>query len=178
LKGESAMKLLKLPEQNIVLAVGCYKAEHPEKIQKDELLSWLASKHNYAQVVRGDLIVSYFQAFHALYQAYLASKRKLNISRSFALEILLRISATRQIDDALDFAGLRNNQRLLCLLALDSDEQKLRDLEKEFIEKYSLKETTPKPDLKLVKELYGCKIEPCIVSKISLVNLETNVRRS
>ena len=171
------MKLLRIEEEGIWLAVGCYRAANLEKIKREQLLSWLVSQHSGAQVARGEIVVSYFQAFHALYQAYLAFKRKINVSRSLALEILLRLSGTRQIDDALDFAGLRDGSRLLCLLALDTEEQRLRELEKQMMETFELKETTPKPNLMLVKDLYGCNTEPCVVTKISNVNLESNVRR-
>ncbi|NPA86134.1 MAG: hypothetical protein GXO42_01920 [bacterium] len=156
------------------LGAGFYDLQQDKK---EEILSWLKAKQ-FVQVIRGSLIVSYFHAFHALYQAWLALQEQRLIAKSFQLEILLRAAGTRQVDDALDYAGLKEREKLVCLVAVEQEKEKLEQLEQEFCRLFSAKETSPRPEKRLLQQVFGSDREAVIITRIALLNLESNARKS
>ncbi len=68
---------------------------------------------------------------HAIEQAELAFKRGRNISRNKLIEVVVRISAQRQIKDALKTFGIKEDTReIVVIFEDDFDTSKLRDCKK------------------------------------------------
>ncbi len=120
---------------------------------------------------------------HAIKQAELAFKRGKNISKNRLIEVVVRISAQRQIKDALKIFGVKENTKEIVIIYDDNyDISKIKNCEK-----VDLK--VDKNKLERIKEIYKINdeisaflpksfeeevkiVENLVKEKISLLNID------
>ena len=74
------------------------------------------------QLLDADSIVSKNHVIHGVNQAFLAFERGENLAKDISVEIVLRISAQRQISKAFKMLGLREGQMNLCAVMIGCDD--------------------------------------------------------
>ena len=103
---------------------------------------------------------------HAIEQAELAFKRGKNISKNKLIEVIVRISAQRQIKDALKTFGIKEDTKeIVVIFEDDFDIERLKNCKK-------IKLSVDKEKLEKIKDLYDIKEE---VKTFSPKNFEEEV---
>lgn len=72
------------------------------------------------QLLNADSIVSKNQIIHGVNQAFLAFSRGENLAKDLSVEVVLRISAQRQISKAFKILGLHEGEMNLCVVLINS----------------------------------------------------------
>jgi len=80
------------------------------------------------QVLRPDRVAGAEHLFFATMNALNAFKQETNLSKGLPMEILLYASAQRQIKNAIEMLGLKENPGKLALVAVSNDRGKLENL--------------------------------------------------
>lgn len=153
-------------------------------------LSEQAKKGVFAQILDAKALCSAEQCRFAAKQAIEALEEKNSFSNRLEIELLLRVTATRQIGNALEIAGIRNGTKKAVIIALSKDRKKLEETKKELEKEISLKkekdclEKDSKKNREFLmrsfgikeKELFALKdtknpLENAIIEKIALNSL-------
>jgi KEOPS complex subunit Cgi121 len=114
-----------------------------KKVLHDEIVK--------TQVFNSELIAGYEHIIYAFKITIRAWKEKRNIAKSLPMELLLSVSATRQIKEALDKIGVKNEKCIL--IAFSEDKEKLELFLNELL-KYSVEdESLIKINNKKIKKL-------------------------
>ncbi len=85
------------------------------KIQVKDLLRIISKKFKkeVVQIFDPNIILSENQLSCAYLNSISVFNRKLNISKSIAMEMLLFVAMTRKIDEAIEVAGIKNNAKFV-----------------------------------------------------------------
>ncbi|RZN56672.1 MAG: hypothetical protein DSO09_06630 [Candidatus Methanomethylicota archaeon] len=89
------------------------------------------------QVFNNELIAGYEHIIYAFKTTIRAWKEKRNIAKSLPMDLLLSVAATRQIKEALDKIGVKNEKCIL--IAFSEDKEKLDSFLKE-LSKYGIED--------------------------------------
>ncbi len=148
-------------------------------------LSEMETNTGFAQAFSNDFISSEKQPFYALNHAASLFESRSNKMSNLSLEFFLVLTAKRQLNDALDLAGLKEGQNDCIIIIADKDKKELqKKLEevKEMIE-FKEKKFIPKKDKimkayniseKELKTIFDKKnaLELLVLEKMSLALLE------
>lgn len=127
------------------------------------------------QLLNADSIVSKNHVIHGVNQAFLAFERGENLAKDISVEIVLRISAQRQISKAFKMLGLREGQMNLCAVMVNCD-----DCASRISSLFDLDESVMEPDFdnlasvyKISKEeLDNMSVEDIIIDRITKLTVD------
>ena len=127
------------------------------------------------QLLNADSIVSKNHVIHGVNQAFLAFERGENLAKDISVEIVLRISAQRQISKAFKMLGLREGQMNLCAVMINCD-----DCASRMSSLFDLDESVMEPDFdnlasvyKISKEeLDNMSVEDIIIDRITKLTVD------
>lgn len=127
------------------------------------------------QLLNADSIVSKNHVIHGVNQAFLAFERGENLAKDISVEIVLRISAQRQISKAFKMLGLREGQMNLCAVMINCD-----DCASRISSLFDLDESVMEPDFdnlasvyKISKEeLDNMSVEDIIIDRITKLTVD------
>ncbi len=80
------------------------------------------------QFFDADLIASFEHLYFAALNALAAFKTKTNISKSFAMETMLYASAQRQIQKAIEYAGIKPESQNMAVLIIGDDAEQVESV--------------------------------------------------
>jgi KEOPS complex subunit Cgi121 len=115
---------------------------------------------------------------HSTHQALLAFQRNENLSQDLGLEICLRVSAQRQISQAIQLLGVNGGKQSLCAVLVDCQEDTLPKLET-LLGPGDI--TVLEPDPERLKQIYKISdpelyahqsVERVLIERTTLLNLE------
>lgn len=127
------------------------------------------------QLLNADSIVSKNHVIHGVNQAFLAFERGENLAKDISVEIVLRISAQRQISKAFKMLGLMEGQMNLCAVMINCD-----DCASRISSLFDLDESVMEPDFdnlasvyKISKEeLDNMSVEDIIIDRITKLTVD------
>ena len=127
------------------------------------------------QLLNADSIVSKNHVIHGVNQAFLAFERGENLAKDISVEIVLRISAQRQISKAFKMLGLMEGQMNLCAVMINCD-----DCASRMSSLFDLDESVMEPDFdnlasvyKISKEeLDNMSVEDIIIDRITKLTVD------
>ncbi len=102
-------------------------------------LSESAKKGVFAQAIDARALCSQTQFLFAAKHAISALVDKNSFSDRLEIELLLRVTATRQIGKAVEIAGIKNSTKEATIIALSKDKQALETTMKELAKEIGLK---------------------------------------
>ena len=104
--------------------------EHVKISKVEEFLEELRRKspETEVQVLRPDRVAGAEHLFFASLNALNAFNQKTNLCKGLPMEILLFASAQRQIKNAIEMLGLKDESTKFALVAVSNDKGKLKDL--------------------------------------------------
>ncbi|MHA1686946.1 MAG: KEOPS complex subunit Cgi121 [Candidatus Heimdallarchaeaceae archaeon] len=91
---------------------------------------------NTYQIINPIIIVSERQINSAIYQSLKAFVNNRNVTRNLALEIIVRLTGTTQIEKALDITGITDKNKDLLLIGIKTHEKDLVSEMKEIIDEF------------------------------------------
>lgn len=127
------------------------------------------------QLLNADSIVSKNHIIHGVNQAFLAFERGENLANDISVEIVLRISAQRQISKAFKMLGLKEGQMNLCAVLINCD-----DYSSQLSDLFECDESVLAPDFDKLVEIYkisetelGCmSVEDIIIDRITKLTVD------
>lgn len=81
------------------------------------------SKESVVQLLDADGVAGKDHVLHAVYQAISAFDSDESIASDLGVEVLVRLSAQRQISKAFDMLGLKNGEMNICIVLINCPEQ-------------------------------------------------------
>ena len=127
------------------------------------------------QLLNADSIVSKNHIIHGVNQAFLAFERGENLANDISVEIVLRISAQRQISKAFKMLGLKEGDMNLCAVMINSN-----DYGDELSSMFTLDETVLVPNNEKLIEIYkisegelsNMSVEDIIIDRITKLTVD------
>ncbi|MCC7554444.1 MAG: KEOPS complex subunit Cgi121 [Methanobacteriaceae archaeon] len=128
------------------------------------------------QLIDADFIAGKKHIRHGVFQAINSFKRSENIANDLSVEIILRLSAQRQISKAFDILGLKNGKMNLCVIISNCSNEILNALNNNF----SRDDDVLSPNILKLKNEYNISdeelaiidIEDIIIDKITKLNVD------
>ena len=136
------------------------------------------------QVLRPDRVAGAEHLFFATMNALNAFKQKTNLSKGLPMEILLYASAQRQIKNAIEMLGLKENPGKFALVAVSSDRGKLENLLKAVLSLTKGKENETALDkwsemkIEELKKLYGISERELAATTSTKTSIEKALKNS
>ena len=106
----------------------------------NKTLALLSGKHELAQVCCLAPLCSEQQILHSLEQSIGFHAQNIGISSKLSLEFLVRVTASRQIQDALNKLALKSGKQAVVLVFFSSDKKRVEKAFQEFKELFEFKE--------------------------------------
>ena len=127
------------------------------------------------QILNADSIVSKNHIIHGVNQAFLAFERGENLANDISVEIVLRLSAQRQISKAFKILGLKEGQMNLCAVLINS-----KNHTEELSSIFTLDDSVLNPDYDKIIDTYGItdkelevmSAEEIIIDKITKLTVD------
>lgn len=127
------------------------------------------------QLLNADSIASRNHIIHGVNQAFLAFERGENLANDLSVEVVLRISAQRQISKAFKMLGLREGEMNLCAVLINS-----KDYTQELSSLFERDDSVLEPDSeKLIsiynitnQELENMSVEDIIIDRITKLTVD------
>jgi len=118
----------------------CYVSFKLKNRNLSEILEYVSknkSKVDILQVVDADKICGQLHLFSAIYRTYRAKKESKNIAKENSIELLLRLSGKRQINEAISMLGLNEKTRNVLVCCCDEDLDKAKLVTEELVRYFS-----------------------------------------
>ncbi|MDO8428477.1 MAG: KEOPS complex subunit Cgi121 [Candidatus Diapherotrites archaeon] len=106
----------------------------------NKTLALLSRPSEFAQIISVKPICSMDQIFFGADQAQEFFTQNLGITSSIPLEFLVRVTAQRQLKDALVLAGLKQGKQSVCLVFYSNSKDRVQQAFKKFEELFEFKE--------------------------------------
>lgn len=121
------MKTFYFEDFNIWACYASFKLKNRNLNEIFEYISRIKSKVDILQLVDADKICGELHLLSGIYRTYRAKKESKNIAKENSVELLLRLSGKRQINEAISILGLNEKTRnvLVCCCDQDLDKAKL-----------------------------------------------------
>ena len=124
----------KIEEFNLYLAITAYKNVKIGNVQEFIEKTRKEAGNVTLQFFNANLVAGWEHLYFAVLNALTAFKNKLNISNSLAVEILLYASAQRQIRNAVELFGIKEDTSEVAVVVLAEDEEKIATALKKLLE--------------------------------------------
>lgn len=118
-------------------------------------LSETAKAGVFIQLVQSKAICSNNQILAAAKHAITATEQGTAFSQRLEIELLLRVTATRQIGKAVETAGIKEGEQEITIIALSKDKKALEDAIAETKKELNFKPAKTKPDTTYLKKIFN-----------------------
>jgi len=120
--------LIRLTEHNTILLIeGLVSAGKVEFIRLIQVFGKIAP-NSIIQMVNGSVIIGYDHVLFAVLNALNARKNRRMICEDLSLEILVYLSAQRQIKNSMEMLGVRDETKQLVMIAISENQTELERL--------------------------------------------------
>jgi len=161
----------------------CYTGIELDIKHTKSFLDYIMGLRNEIQLIQAVDANKIFGSIHlksAIYRTYRALMNKKNIARNISLELLLRLSGRRQIHEAIDLLGVKEDTKNIILICSDENLDKIKSILNELFLKFNIKENENLLEIKedsrkkIIKETYGLKTNEILkelLMKIAYIEL-------